>query len=207
MITVLAIAGSLRRQSYNRMVLCAAAELAPAGMSIRVYDDLASVPPFDEDLEVTPEEPIESIRRLRGAVASADGLLIATPEYNWSIPGVLKNAIDWLSRPEPRELLAAKPVGIIGVSSGRWGTRLAQAALRQVLTATESLVMPSPALFVADAADRFDEGGRLVDNPTRIQLYAFLAALARWIDLATTGAQGGASTADPTRASEGVTHV
>jgi len=176
--TVLAIPGSLRSGSYNRLLIRAAMESAPGDLSIRSFDELGSIPSFNEDLE--PAGP-ESVERLRGEVASVDGVLIATPEYNWSIPGVLKNAIDWLSRP-PAEVLAGKPVGIIGASSGRWGTRLAQAALRQVLTATESLVMPAPSVFVRDAASAFDHAGTLTDPAIREQLESMLTAFSRWID-------------------------
>jgi len=150
---------------------------AAAGVSI--YEELSSIPLFNEDLEASDPE---SVRRLRSAVASADGLLISTPEYNWSIPGVLKNAIDWLSRP-PEEVLIGKPVAVIGASGGRWGTRLAQAALRQTLTATESLVMPAPAMFVRDAAGIFDEAGHLTDKTVRDQLNNVLAAFDHWISL------------------------
>jgi len=169
---VLGIAGSLRSGSHNRLLLRAA-----AGVSI--YEELSSIPLFNEDLEASDPE---SVRRLRSAVASADGLLISTPEYNWSIPGVLKNAIDWLSRP-PEEVLIGKPVAVIGASGGRWGTRLAQAALRQTLTATESLVMPAPAMFVRDAAGIFDEAGHLTDKTVRDQLDNVLAAFDHWISL------------------------
>jgi len=150
---------------------------AAAGVSI--YEELSSIPLFNEDLEASDPE---SVRRLRSAVASADGLLISTPEYNWSIPGVLKNAIDWLSRPT-EEVLIGKPVAVIGASGGRWGTRLAQAALRQTLTATESLVMPAPAMFVRDAAGIFDEAGHLTDKTVRDQLDNVLAAFDHWISL------------------------
>ncbi|HEY8130476.1 MAG TPA: NADPH-dependent FMN reductase [Thermoanaerobaculia bacterium] len=172
MLHILAIAGSLRRGSYNRLLLRAA-----AGVSI--YEELSSIPLFNEDLEASDPE---SVCRLREAVASADGLLISTPEYNWSIPGMLKNAIDWLSRP-PAEVLIGKPVAIIGASAGRWGTRLAQAALRQTLTATESLVMPAPAMFVRDASEIFDEAGRLTNKTVRDQLDGVLATFDRWISL------------------------
>jgi len=174
--TILAIPGSLRSASWNRQLLRAAREHAPDGMDIRLYDDLASIPPFNEDLE-TDGGP-QSVRALHRDVAGADGLLISTPEYNWSIPGVLKNAIDWLSRDE---VLAGKPVAIMGVTAGRWGTRLAQAALRQVLTATESLVLPTPALFIHDAPRAFDAEGRLSDAATAKQLEHLLHAFARWI--------------------------
>jgi chromate reductase len=177
-VNVLAIAGSLRRGSYNRLLVRAAVESAPRGMIVHPYEDLGSIPLFNEDLESTTPE---SVTRFRRDAASADGLLISTPEYNWSIPGVLKNAIDWLSRPDPSDLLAGKPIAIVGASGGRWGTRLAQAALRQVLTSTESLVMPRPAMFVREAAGSFDETGRLIDASARAQLQTVLAEFAQWI--------------------------
>ncbi|HSB60074.1 MAG TPA: NAD(P)H-dependent oxidoreductase, partial [Vicinamibacteria bacterium] len=130
--TILGVAGSLRRGSYNRSLLEAAAESARPGMSIVLYDELASIPPFNGDLELATGGGPDAVCRLRRQVASADGLLVATPEYNHSIPGVLKNAIDWLSRPGPEEVLVGKPVALVGASSGEWGTRLAQSALRQV---------------------------------------------------------------------------
>jgi chromate reductase len=189
---VLAIAGSLRRASYNRRLLRAAAACAPATMVVRVYDDLASIPPFDEDLEDATSGGPDPVRRLRAQVAAASGLLIATPEYNHSIPGVLKNAIDWLSRPAPAAVLAGKPVAVIGASAGRWGTRLAQATLRQVLYATESLVLPRAVLFIRDAGAIFDAEGRLIDPATRDDLCAVLTALGDWIT-AIQGASGGAN--------------
>ena len=187
---VLAIAGSLRRGSFNRSLLRAAAELAPPRLAVAVEDDLASVPLFDEDLESATAGGPGSVARLRAKVASADGLLIATPEYNQSIPGVLKNAIDWLSRDAAGEVLAGKPVAIVGASSGPWGTRLSQAALRQVLYATGSPVLPGPALYLRDARRLFDDAGRLTDASTRERLAAVLAAFDRWMDrLATGGAR------------------
>ena len=180
---VLAIAGSLRRGSWNLRLLEAAAECAPAGMTISVYCDQASIPLFNEDLEHEPDGGPDVIRRLRRDVASFDGLLIATPEYNQSIPGVLKNTIDWLSRAAPDEVLAGKPVAIIGASGGRWGTRLAQHAMRQTLYATESLVMPTPALFIREVDGVFDDAGRLSDIPTRKSLEEVLGSFANWIDL------------------------
>lgn len=180
---VLAIAGSLRRGSWNLRLLEAAAEIALAGMTISVHYDLASIPLFNEDLEHETDGGPDVVQRLRRDVAAADGLLIATPEYNQSIPGVLKNTIDWLSRAAPDEVLAGKPITIIGASGGRWGTRLAQHALRQTLCATESLVMPAPALFIMDASKLFDDAGRLIDIPTRNSLQVVLSSFANWIDL------------------------
>jgi chromate reductase len=150
-------------------------------MTVELYETLAPIPGFDADLERATGVGPEPVQRLRMRVKAADGLLIATPEYNHSIPGVLKNALDWLSRPAPEEVLAGKPVAIVGASSGSWGTRLAQAALRQVLYATESLVLPAPALLVRDAAALFDPDGRLVDQGNRERLSALLSAFARWI--------------------------
>jgi chromate reductase, NAD(P)H dehydrogenase (quinone) len=180
---VLALCGSLRRRSYNRSLLLAAAERAPAGMTIHLYESLGTLPMFDEDLEHETRGGPEAVQHLRRAVATADALLIATPEYNHSIPGVLKNAIDWLSRPAPEEVLAGKPVAVIGASGGRWGTRLAQSALRQVLFATESVPLPSPALFVRDAESVFDENGRLIDVAVGQSLDATIAAFSRWIEM------------------------
>lgn len=175
---VLAIPGSLRRESWNRRLLAHAALIAHPRMRIELYDGLREVPLFDEDLEAATGGGPEAVQRLRDAVAAADGLLVATPEYNHSLPGVLKNAIDWLSRAAPREVLAGKPVAVIGASSGRWGTRLAQAALRQVLAATEAAVMPAPMLFLRDAPQAFDGEGKLLDEAG---LRGVLEAFGGWI--------------------------
>jgi chromate reductase len=182
--TILALPGSLRRQSYNRKLLRAAAELAPPSIRVALFEELAAVPLFDEDREQSAGGNPPGVAELRQAVVGADGLLIATPEYNWAPPGVLKNALDWLSRPGPVEVLVGKPVAVLGASSGRWGTRLAQAGLRQVLAATEALVLPAPALFVAEAGRVFDETGRLRDPGVQKQLAALLEAFASWIERA-----------------------
>jgi chromate reductase len=182
-VNILAICGSIRAGSMNRRLLDAAVELAPLGMSLRFSEPLDSIPLFSEDREHAAAQGFDAVQRLRAQVAHADGILIATPEYNQSIPGVLKNAIDWLSRPLPDEALIGKPVAVIGASAGRWGTRLAQAALRQVLYATESPVLPQPALYVREAAQLFDAQGSLVDASTRESLTAVLQAFARWIEL------------------------
>jgi chromate reductase, NAD(P)H dehydrogenase (quinone) len=174
---VLGIAGSLRGASFNRALLAAMAARAPAGLSIRVYADLATIPLFNEDHE-SGGGPAP-VARLREEVARARGVLIATPEYNQSLPGVAKNLVDWLSRSEP-EVLNGKPVGIVGASPGPWGTRLAQAALRQTLTACGALIMPVPQVYLRHAADAFDERGQLTDTRVDEQLRQFLAAFQKW---------------------------
>jgi chromate reductase len=179
---VLGIAGSLRRGSYNRLLLRAAAEAPPPGLTVTITDTLRSIPPFDEDVEEAAGEGPQAVERLRREIAAADGVLIATPEYNQSLPGVLKNAIDWLSRPRCGDVLAGKPVALVGATVGRWGTRLAQSALRHVLYATEAAVMPAPSLFVAEATRAFDASGALVDARVREQLHEVLAAFASWME-------------------------
>ncbi|HEV2270621.1 MAG TPA: NAD(P)H-dependent oxidoreductase [Steroidobacteraceae bacterium] len=180
---VVAIAGSLRRESCNHRLLEAAASLSPPGMEVRIMRELGSIPLYDADLERDSAGGPLAVRKLREAIAAADGLLIATPEYNHSFPGVLKNAIDWLSRPGPVEALNGKPVAIIGASSGQWGTRLAQAALRQVFYATESRVLPAPALYASACERLFDSDGLLTDQETRDRLGGLLRAFGNWIRL------------------------
>src|SRR6266513_3588456 len=184
----LAIAGSLRSGSYNRLLLANARTMTPAYLEIRSYDDLASIPLFNEDLEQRTGGGPDSVKALRVLVVEADGLLISTPEYNQSMSGVLKNVIDWLSRAGPEEVLIDKPIAIMGAAGGRWGTRLAQANLRQVLTATESLVMPQPAIFVAESGKVFSAEGALVNDLVRKQLEGFMQAFADWLTLMATRA-------------------
>jgi chromate reductase len=180
---VLCLAGSLRRHSWNRLLLLAAAAQAPASLQLELYDALAAVPLFDEDLESRDPAGPAGVQALRAAVAAADGVVIATPEYNQAIPGVLKNALDWLSRESPvGEVLAGKPVAVLGASSGPWGTRLAQASVRQVLHTCGALVMPAPSLFVARAAERFDAAGTLTDPATMQSLQQLLLAFGQWLD-------------------------
>lgn len=179
---VFALAGSLRRSSFNRALLRAARECAPSRMDVEFFDSLGSVPLFNEDLEAGEVGGPEAVRHLRHLIDMADGLLIATPEYNQSMPGVLKNTIDWLSR-GPQEVLAGKPVAIMGATSGMWGTRLAQHALRQTLTAVGARVMPEPALYVREATRLFDAHGHLVDSETHAQLSRLVTAFDGWIDM------------------------
>jgi chromate reductase len=169
------------------MLLQTARECAPAGMDIEVFGSPESIPLFNEDIEAAEMHGPEPVRHLRRLVEAADGLIIATPEYNQSMPGVLKNNIDWLSRPGPGEVLAGKPVAVMGATSGAWGTRLAQHALRQTLTAIGARAMPEPALYVRDASRLFDASGVLVDSDTRAQLSRLLAAFDGWVDLLQQG--------------------
>ena len=175
---ILGLAGSLRRASWNRHLLHAAAAAMPPGATMTVYEALASVPLFDEDLEHASPGGPPGVRALREAIDAADGLLIATPEYNQAMPGVLKNALDWLSRGEP--VLADRPVAVLGATSGPWGTRLAQASLRQVLHTCGALVMPAPTLFVAHADQRFDAQGTLRDPALSVSLARFTESVAGW---------------------------
>ena len=175
-IHVLGIAGSLREGSYNRSLLRAAEELLPEGMELQAFD-LAPIPLYDADVEARGWP--EPVRHFRERIAAADALLIATPEYNWSVPGVLKNAIDWASRP-PDTPLAGKPVGIMGASTGPWGTVRAQLHLRQMFVYTNSLALNQPFVFVPRAEDKFDAEGRLTDEATRAQVRKLLEALEGW---------------------------
>src|SRR5919112_578730 len=136
---VLGIAGSLRRDSHNARLLRHVAGLAPEGVEIEIWDGLRSIPPYDEDEDVQPAPA--PVAALRQAIAEADGLLIATPEYNSSIPGVLKNAIDWVSRPRATTPLQNKPAAVIGATTGRFGAVWAQAETRKVLASAGARVV------------------------------------------------------------------
>jgi chromate reductase, NAD(P)H dehydrogenase (quinone) len=164
-ITVLAMSGSLRRASNNTALLRAAQRNGPPGLSIDLYTGLADLPPYnqDHDGDHTPETVVD----LRAAIAAADGLLIASPEYNHSVPGVLKNALDWASRPNPESsCLLDKPIAVMGASPGNSGTARGQSALRQVLAATRSHVLVYPELLVFGSNRRFDDAGNLTDATT-----------------------------------------
>ncbi|HEX7112119.1 MAG TPA: NADPH-dependent FMN reductase [Mizugakiibacter sp.] len=177
-LNVLGIAGSLRRASYNRALLRAAIELAPPQLRITPFDGLREIPLYDGDVDAAGAAA--PAQRLKDAIAAADALLIVTPEYNYSIPGVLKNAIDWASRPADKTPLRDKPTGIIGASMGNFGTVRAQLALRQVFVFTGTPVMLKPEVLVTRAQDKFDAGGTLTDAPTREHLGKYLLAFAEW---------------------------
>lgn len=173
----LGIPGSLRSGSYNRGLVQAAVELAPPGLEVIPFD-LHGVPPYDADRDLEDGRP-ESVERLKRAMRGADALLFATPEYNHSVSGVLKNAIDWASRPP--SALEGKPAAVVGATPGRGGTARAQEHLEQILRATKTDLSERPGLRVADAGSKFTDDGRLVHEPTRRELAALLADLAEWV--------------------------
>lgn len=175
---IIGVAGSLRRRSLNRALLRAACELTPAMLSIDVQT-LDDLPLFNEDLESGgPPLPVE---RLRSAVRAADGLLLVTPEYNHGVPGVLKNAVDWLSQPLRQSALEQKPVAMMGASTGQAGTARSQSQLRQAFVLTNSPVLQQPEVLIGRAHEKFDGEGRLTDPRTREFVALFLARLTRWL--------------------------
>lgn len=176
--TVVGIAGSLRQASFNRGLLRAAIELAPASLQITAHE-LLSIPLYNADVEASAVPA--SVDALREAVRHADALLIATPEYNHGVPGVLRNAIDWLSRPPRGSALDGKPAAIMGASPGMIGTARAQVQLRQAFVFTNTYAMLQPEVLVARAAEKFDPAGRLTDEATRKYLAGFLERFAEWI--------------------------
>ena len=176
---VLGICGSLRARSHNRALLDAAQELAPAGMTIVTFDDLALIPPYNADDDVEPAPP--SVEALKEAMRRADGILFATPEYNYSVPGQLKNAIDWASRGGPASPMRSKPCAIMGTSPGISGTMRMQYHLRQILVFTDSPVLPQPEVILPKSGDRIDAAGKLVDASTRDLVSKQLVAFDKWI--------------------------
>jgi len=177
-LTVAGIAGSLRRGSFNRGLLRAAAEVAPVGMRIVPFE-LDDIPMFNADVEAVGDPA--PVTRLKEAIAGADALLIATPEYNHCVPGVLKNAIDWASRPARRSVLTNQPTAVMGAATGGGGTARAQAHLRDGLAYTGGIVLPQPEVLVPFAASRFDEAGNLHDEETRRAIFELLDALREWV--------------------------
>jgi len=175
---VLGIPGSLRGGSYNRRLLEAAREVAPDGIVVEIFD-LGGIPLYDADLDTDGVRP-EAVERLKASIGAADAVLFATPEYNHSVPGVLKNAIDWASRPAGRSPLRGKPVAMMGASPGTIGTARAQMHLESVLLATLARPLPHPGVLVGGAEQKFGETGRLVHESTRLFLRSFLEELSAW---------------------------
>jgi chromate reductase, NAD(P)H dehydrogenase (quinone) len=168
---VVGFAGSLRRGSYNRALLHAATELAPPELHIVIHE-LDGIPLYNGDIEAAGAP--ESVVQLRDAIRQADGLLIATPEYNHGVPGVLKNTIDWLSRPPRDSALNRKVAGVMGASQGILGTARAQSQLRQAFVFTNTYALLQPEVLVGRAHEKFDATGRLVHEATRDLLATFL---------------------------------
>jgi chromate reductase len=174
-VRILGISGSLRRGSYNGQLLRAADAILPPGVELVEWRGIAGLVVFDEDLEPAPPE---SVQELRAAVEAADALLIATPEYNASLPGGLKNALDWISRPFPANVLRYKPCAVVGASTSLFGAVWAQAEVRKALKASGARVLESE-LPVAMAAGAFAEDGSLADPELATRLGDVLADLVR----------------------------
>jgi chromate reductase len=173
---ILGISGSLRKGSYNSAALRAASELLPEDVTMEIFD-LSSIPIYNDD--VREQGYPATVQALREKIASADAVLIATPEYNYSVPGVLKNAIDWASRP-PSQPFDGKPVGIMGASPGVLGTARAQYHLRQMFVFMNGMVLNRPEVMIGAANTKFDANGKLTDAVTRDFLQKFLVSLAAW---------------------------
>lgn len=176
-LNILGISGSLRAQSYNSWALTAAAEVMPVGMQFQIAD-YQDIPLFNQDA-LASGFPV-SVERMREGIAASSAVLIASPEYNFSVTGVLKNAIDWLSRTTPQPF-KDKPVAILSATIGPLGGARSQYELRKILAALEAIVMPKPEVFIGMAQNRFDDSGRLIDEPTRKMLIDQMIALRSWI--------------------------
>jgi chromate reductase, NAD(P)H dehydrogenase (quinone) len=174
---IIAISGALRKASTNTGLLRALIDLAPAEMTIELVT-LHGIPIYDGDDEKASGKP-QAVKDLDALIRAADGVIIATPEYNFSIPGVLKNATDWLSR--GGSPFKWKRVGVLGSADGPLGTGRSQYHLRQNLQALEAITMPKPEIFVGNASAKFDADGNLTDEDTKRRLAAWLASFAEWV--------------------------
>jgi len=176
LITILGFAGSLRKNSYNKSLLRAAMDLVPKDAKLEIFD-IEGIPLFNQDLETRMPE---KVKEFKAKIRAADAILIATPEYNYSIPGVLKNAIDWASRPYGDNSFEGKPVAIMGASLGMIGTARAQYHLRQICVFLNMHPINKPEVFVTFAHEKFDEKGRLKDEETREIIRELLQSLITW---------------------------
>ena len=175
-VNILGFAGSLRKGSYNKALLRAALELVPKGANLEVFD-LEGIPPYNQDLE---NQPSEKVKEFKAKIRAADAILIATPEYNYSIPGVLKNAIDCASRPYGDNVFEHKPVAIMGASVGMAGTARAQYHLRQCFVFLTCFALNQPEVMVPFAQEKIDKDGKLTDQKTREKIRELLEALVAW---------------------------
>ena len=173
---IFGFAGSLRQDSYNKALLRAAGEVLPAGVELTIFD-LAGIPPFNADLVL---QPSPQVREFKTGIKTADALLIATPEYNYSMPGVLENAIDWASRPHGDNSFDDKPVAIMGASTGMLGTARAQYHLRQSCVYLNMHPLNKPEVMVPFAQDRIDGDGKLIDAKTRDKIKEMVESLVVW---------------------------
>jgi chromate reductase len=173
---ILGFAGSLRKQSYNKAILAAAVETVPDDASLEVFN-LEGIPPFNQDIEF---QPPDKVKQFKARIRAADAILIATPEYNYSIPGVLKNAIDWASRPYGDNAFDGKPVAVMGASIGTLGTARAQYDLRRSFVFLNMLPVNQPEVMVSFAQDKVDSGGRVTDENTRKKIKELLKSLVVW---------------------------
>lgn len=173
---ILGIPGSLRQGSYNLSALRAAQQLAPPDIDLEIFD-LHGIPPFSEDDEKNPPPRVTEFKQ---KIREADAVLFATPEYNYSIPGVLKNAIDWASRPYGDSAWNGKPVALMGASIGVLGSARAQYHLRQVFVFLNVHAMNQPELLIANASQKFDAQGNLTDAKTKEMIVRVLNALVEW---------------------------
>jgi chromate reductase len=185
-IHILGFAGSLRKQSYNRAILAAALDVVPGDATLEVFD-LEGIPPFNQDLELQPPQKVIDFKaKIRGA----DAILIATPEYNYSIPGVLKNAIDWASRPYGDNAFDGKSVGLMGASSGMTGTARAQYDLRRSFVFLNMFALNQPEVMVPFVQDKVDGNGRLTDSKTRAKVRELLESLVAFTKRMRLGERG-----------------
>jgi chromate reductase len=175
-VTILGFAGSLRKNSYNKAILRAAVELAPKDAIIEIFD-LEEIPPFNQDLET---QMPEKVKEFKAKIRAADAILIATPEYNYSIPGVLKNAIDWASRPYADNSFEGKPVAVMSASTGMLGGARAQYHLRQTFVFLNMYPVNRPEVIVTFAPQKIDENGRVTDETTRKFIVELLESLVAW---------------------------
>lgn len=175
-IRILGFAGSLRKNSYNKALLRAAVQLVPKSAVLETFD-LEGIPPFNQDLET---QPPQKVKDFKAKIRAADAILIATPEYNYSVPGVLKNAIDWASRPYADNAFDGKPVATMGASIGLLGTARAQYHLRQCFVFLNMHPTNLPEVFVTYAQEKFDENGRLKDEKTGKLVVGLLENLVSW---------------------------
>jgi chromate reductase len=176
-VSILGICGSVRKASHNRALLAAVGETLPESVELKIYEGLGELPIFNSDLA----DPA-SVLALKAAITNADGVVFAVPEYNYSIPGGLKNALDWVSRPPATSPMRGKPVGLVGAASGMSGTIRAQTHMRQMMVFSDSPTLNQPEVLIPRSHERFDAELRLIDDSTRQLLVRFGVAMVAFIE-------------------------